>query len=294
MSGSPFPPFLANDVVSHSVLVEHACVAARSGVLDRAASRRPSVRIKSGVNMVTIKELAVTRLVKEGRNWPRAETQQAKVPASLQWWDSACELGAEDGLRPGVLDRATSRRPSVRIKSGVNMVAVKELAVTRLVKEGRNWPRAETQQAKVPASLQWWDSACEPGVLDRITSRRPSVRIKSGVNMVAVKELAVTRLVKEGRNWPRAETQQAKVPASLQWWDSACEISYFFKYNVRKYYSRTTSFDWNDVLGGQYMAFRLFDTPPSRFLSDTHAGYHALPLLERMAAILFGAYLSLT
>ncbi|KFD69738.1 hypothetical protein M514_18123 [Trichuris suis] len=203
----------------------------RPGVLDRATSRRPSVRIKSGVNMVAVKELAVTRLVKEGRNWPRAETQQAKVPASLQWWDSACELGTEDGLRPGVLDRITSRRPSVRIKSGVNMVTIKELAVTRLVKEGRNWPRAETQQAKVPASLQWWDSACElgtedglrPGVLDRITSRRPSVRIKSGVNMVAVKELAVTRLVKEGRNWPRAETQQAKVPASLQWWDSACE-----------------------------------------------------------------------
>ncbi|KFD49471.1 hypothetical protein M513_09656 [Trichuris suis] len=70
-------------------------------------------------------------------------------------------LGTEDGLRPGVLDRITSRRPSVRIKSGVNMVTIKELAVTRLVKEGRNWPRAETQQAKVPASLQWWDSACE-------------------------------------------------------------------------------------------------------------------------------------
>ncbi|KFD55928.1 hypothetical protein M513_03052 [Trichuris suis] len=63
-------------------------------------------------------------------------------------------LGTEDGLRSGVLDRAASRRPSVRIKSGVNMVAVKELAVTRLVKEGRKGGKAETQQAKVPASLQ--------------------------------------------------------------------------------------------------------------------------------------------
>ncbi|CDW54610.1 Spindle-pole body protein (Pcp1) [Trichuris trichiura] len=63
-------------------------------------------------------------------------------------------LGTVDGLRPGGLDRVTSRRPSVRVKSGVNMVTAKELTATRLVKEGRNWPRAETQQAKVPASLQ--------------------------------------------------------------------------------------------------------------------------------------------
>ncbi|CDW59210.1 hypothetical protein TTRE_0000754001, partial [Trichuris trichiura] len=73
----------------------------RPGDLDRSSSRRPSVHVKSGVNMVTAKELTATR------------------------------LGTVDGLRPGDLDRATSRRPSVRVKNGVNMVTAKELTATR-------------------------------------------------------------------------------------------------------------------------------------------------------------------
>ena len=54
-----------------------------------------------------------------------------------------------DGLRSGSLPGVVLCRSGVRAKPGINMVSSGELDVSRLSKEGRNRPRAETQQAKV-------------------------------------------------------------------------------------------------------------------------------------------------